>query len=437
MRKVVVKAEAPSQVKVERNAPSSVSGACKRELKAEGTSVKKQENPGKVIKQDTRSDWGAALLKRGLELRQLKQEKPQGKPARRKRRATRAFREARSEVMNRSLSLSPELASYLGKTSMSRPEAIKQLWAMCRERGMLNPEDRREILFNEELTSLFGKPSARIADLHSLLAPHFRYGDAADGVNEPVAKAPKVNKQEPAAAAANAKQPAQKFENCVETVPRSKAEPGAAPVIGGCKVEMKSATPTISAMKQDVLSEQPVHAVRVRHMDRTSLSVEVVFAPQQNHLNHCLPVSCKEWVVVAIPMNQAHLESITARCISEIHETADGDFEECVEASLRGLEPGCSYKIAIVKDATPDNHDGMLPALKVPQRASPRMWSREETSWWAGCLKIPQLLQKIHEYDINGQVLFSMGMQDLKDLGFAPCLVGRILAQIDMLRTLL
>mmetsp|Transcript_34593 Transcript_34593/g.79115 ORF Transcript_34593/g.79115 Transcript_34593/m.79115 type:complete len:435 (+) Transcript_34593:147-1451(+) len=421
------------EIKTEAPRPQAERVVCKRQLKEEcaASSLKKEAVRIKVKKSESNAaarlqEWGAKLFKRGLELRKVKQEAAQAKRATRKRKASRKFREARSEVMQRSLELSPELASYLGAESMSRPEAVKQMWGFCRERGMLNPEDRREILFSEDLQQFFGKRSARIHDLLSLMAPHFRYGDKPTGSAQPQPPK-KVEKTKHEAMKVDSSQVKAQTQTKQENLlPAVKQQPAA-----DFKVEASNVYTGTGVHAKQEPAEQTLHSIRLRHMDRTSLGVEVVFAQHQN----LLPVSCKEWHVIAIPVSQGHFENVSARCISQIHETADGDFEELVEACLCGLEPGCSYHISIVRGTTPD-HSCLAPALKVPQRLSPKAWTREETSWWATGLKVPQLLHKVHEYNINGQVLFSLGIQDLKELGIAPCLAHRVMAHIDMLRAI-
>merc|ERR1719282_971083 len=132
----------------------------------------------------------AALLKRGLKLRALadrlkkekvplkrvKAEKGQKKSVKRvKKKGSAACRNASRVSMNREVRLSRELSEVVGAPALSRPEAVKRLWAYCRERGMLNPDDKREIIFDNALKKMLGKPRARMYDLSSLLVPHLDY----------------------------------------------------------------------------------------------------------------------------------------------------------------------------------------------------------------------------------------------------------------------
>merc|ERR1719238_2623116 len=77
--------------------------------------------------------------------------------------------------MNRELALSSELSDVLGVSAASRPDAVSRLWAYCRENGLLNPENKKEIRFDTKLEKMMGQPTATMPQLISLLTPHFDY----------------------------------------------------------------------------------------------------------------------------------------------------------------------------------------------------------------------------------------------------------------------
>ena len=61
------------------------------------------------------------------------------------------------------LRLSPELSKVLGKTQESRPQVVKQLWAVIKARGLQDPANKREILTaGNELAPLFPEHPERI-----------------------------------------------------------------------------------------------------------------------------------------------------------------------------------------------------------------------------------------------------------------------------------
>merc|ERR1712176_1087568 len=78
-------------------------------------------------------------------------------------------------VMSREIALGQELSELLGATALSRPEAVSRLWAYCRDNGMLNPENKREIQFDTKLERMMGTSTATMPQLISLLNPHLDY----------------------------------------------------------------------------------------------------------------------------------------------------------------------------------------------------------------------------------------------------------------------
>merc|ERR1740122_225488 len=100
--------------------------------------------------------------------------------ARRKRRGSAAKRQASREVMNRPVKLSAELAEVVGSQALSRPEAVKQLWAYCKKKRLLNPKDKREILCDARLKKLLGAKSTTMFGLSRLLVPHFDFSGEVD-----------------------------------------------------------------------------------------------------------------------------------------------------------------------------------------------------------------------------------------------------------------
>mmetsp|Transcript_16586 Transcript_16586/g.23638 ORF Transcript_16586/g.23638 Transcript_16586/m.23638 type:complete len:332 (+) Transcript_16586:193-1188(+) len=54
--------------------------------------------------------------------------------------------------------ISPQLSEFLGttKTRMARTEVVKQLWEYIREHNLQNPENKREILLDDNMQKLFG-----------------------------------------------------------------------------------------------------------------------------------------------------------------------------------------------------------------------------------------------------------------------------------------
>lgn len=177
-----LKAEVASPRKVERAVKSEVKNSPKDEKK-----FKDERKDERKVKPDVKpslakEDWAEELLKRGLKIREdqarVKSQarvKREGTGRSIKKRVSAKMRKARSEAMKRPAVLSPEFADVLGQPVLSRSGAASALWGHCKEQGMVNPENKSELLFDDHLTGLFGQPSARFTDISRLVAQHIDF----------------------------------------------------------------------------------------------------------------------------------------------------------------------------------------------------------------------------------------------------------------------
>ena len=63
-----------------------------------------------------------------------------------------------NKALSKKLKPSAQLAEVLGNTrSISRAEAVKELWDYFKKNDLQNPSNKREILADEKLQPLFGK----------------------------------------------------------------------------------------------------------------------------------------------------------------------------------------------------------------------------------------------------------------------------------------
>merc|ERR1711879_439851 len=162
-------AKAEHGVKQERSqaAKAELGGARRMaDLLARGLELRKENEERKVAVQ-RKGRQGQKLVKVKKERSRNKDGKLRKKP-----RVTAKTRKARSEAMKKEVALSEELADVLGEAALSRPETVRRLWVHCRERGMLNPSNRREIQFDPQLEQVLGKSTATMPELISLLSPH-------------------------------------------------------------------------------------------------------------------------------------------------------------------------------------------------------------------------------------------------------------------------
>mmetsp|Transcript_6223 Transcript_6223/g.7695 ORF Transcript_6223/g.7695 Transcript_6223/m.7695 type:complete len:342 (-) Transcript_6223:195-1220(-) len=69
--------------------------------------------------------------------------------------------------------ISPEMASFLGKgTQMARTEVVKGLWNYIKANDLQNPDDRREILLDEKMKTLFKCDKFTMFTLNKYVGSH-------------------------------------------------------------------------------------------------------------------------------------------------------------------------------------------------------------------------------------------------------------------------
>jgi chromatin remodeling complex protein RSC6 len=68
------------------------------------------------------------------------------------------------------LTPSDALAEVVGNKPLSRPEAIKKIWAYIKRKDLQNPKNRRNIRADEKLAPLFrGKKEVSMFDLAKIV----------------------------------------------------------------------------------------------------------------------------------------------------------------------------------------------------------------------------------------------------------------------------
>lgn len=478
--------------------------AVKVEVKREG--AVKSEVKKEAVKAEP-SDVVAALLQRGLamrrEVQQVKEEqglkgklkKVKLEKVKRKRKGggrkkgSAKKRMASREVMSREVPLSPPLAALLGAPALSRPEAVKRLWGHCREQGMLNQADKREILFNDELKQMFSRDKARMCDLISMLMPHFDYAAQAAGggsaktqpkqeepcpvkrllkgeaiaVKRPVKGESVIVKRPVKGECIVVKRPL-KSERLAERLavkrhfketeeapgrPPAKREPTAG------AVEVLESGVAIAAKREGLSIHVKDECVAPRTSNSNVDLREVAqrLTPQLRRIGpDSVAVECRleEGTVAAAAdfrvrasarrpsaENESEQAPLVANGVVDFREASDGCFVPFLEATLSGLDPGLSYRInvEVVQAAGSGSAPALSPEVVLPQRASPARWSASEAQQWCNSLGIPVLTQKAREYGFNGATLFALSEQDLHGLGLCePPVMRRFLAGIRDLK---
>lgn len=70
--------------------------------------------------------------------------------------------------------VSPELKKFLGVSEIPRTEAMKKIWEHIKANNLQNPANKREILCDEKLKSIFGrKENVNMLEIAKLISPHF------------------------------------------------------------------------------------------------------------------------------------------------------------------------------------------------------------------------------------------------------------------------
>lgn len=72
----------------------------------------------------------------------------------------------------RPLTPSPELAAVIGNTPMPRTEVTKKLWDYIKEHKLQNPANKRNILCDDKLQKVMGKPEVTMFEMTGLVGKH-------------------------------------------------------------------------------------------------------------------------------------------------------------------------------------------------------------------------------------------------------------------------
>ncbi|XP_056160830.1 uncharacterized protein LOC115672594 isoform X3 [Syzygium oleosum] len=73
---------------------------------------------------------------------------------------------------NKLCSLSPQLQSFVGESTLARTEVVKRIWCHIRQKNLQDPSNRRKILCDESLHKLFNVNSIDMFQMNKALAKH-------------------------------------------------------------------------------------------------------------------------------------------------------------------------------------------------------------------------------------------------------------------------
>jgi upstream activation factor subunit UAF30 len=70
------------------------------------------------------------------------------------------------------LQLSEELAAVIGSGPLRRGQVVSKIWKYIRSHNLQNPENRREIMADDQLLRVFGKDKVTMFEMNKHLAAH-------------------------------------------------------------------------------------------------------------------------------------------------------------------------------------------------------------------------------------------------------------------------
>jgi chromatin remodeling complex protein RSC6 len=87
---------------------------------------------------------------------------------------TQADTPKKNSAFMKALTPSPELAAVIGPEPVPRTEATKRLWEYIKANNLQNPANRRNILCDDKLQAVMGKPEVTMFEMTGLVGKHLR-----------------------------------------------------------------------------------------------------------------------------------------------------------------------------------------------------------------------------------------------------------------------
>jgi upstream activation factor subunit UAF30 len=71
------------------------------------------------------------------------------------------------------MTLSPALSALLnGETQLSRPQTVKKIWEYIKSNDLQDPNDKRQIICDDALKSVFKTDKVHMFTMNKILGPH-------------------------------------------------------------------------------------------------------------------------------------------------------------------------------------------------------------------------------------------------------------------------
>ena len=75
-------------------------------------------------------------------------------------------------ALQKPLRPSEELAAVVGSDPLPRSEVVSKIWEYIRAHDLQNPENRREIIADDQLQRIFGKDKVTMFEMNKHLTAH-------------------------------------------------------------------------------------------------------------------------------------------------------------------------------------------------------------------------------------------------------------------------
>ncbi|EKC98869.1 hypothetical protein A1Q2_06840 [Trichosporon asahii var. asahii CBS 8904] len=80
-------------------------------------------------------------------------------------------------AFNKELLLSDTLSAFVNETKLSRPQTVKRIWDYIKANDLQDPNDKRYILCDDKMKTVFHTDKLHMFTMNKLLAEHFRDPD--------------------------------------------------------------------------------------------------------------------------------------------------------------------------------------------------------------------------------------------------------------------
>jgi chromatin remodeling complex protein RSC6 len=81
---------------------------------------------------------------------------------------------AKTNALQKPLTPSPELAAVVGAAALPRTEVVKKVWDYIKANNLQDPQNKREIVADDKLRGIFGKPKVTMFEMNKHLAKHLK-----------------------------------------------------------------------------------------------------------------------------------------------------------------------------------------------------------------------------------------------------------------------